>query len=601
MPQEVTGDSTQSTAQYARRAAARHADAVRLDRRSALVANLRLLTVAAVIVAGWLALKTHIVPAWLLVVPIATFLALVNWHDRLLHAERCAIQGEKYWLRGLDRIKDRWQHAGATGERFANAEHVYASDLDLFGSGSLFQLLSTARTQVGEAKLAAWLLAPSSLQQIRERQAAVAELGDKLDLRENLATAGADVSTPRDPERLVGWAESPVVLDFPALRVIAPFLAVISIAFLVWFFVRGPVWPFLTVSVVEGIIVWHLRSRIEPVINSVSGAADDLRLASHLLARIEREQFSSPMLQQLRDALLRPAHPPSSAIGGLAKLADYAESRHNWLMQTFNVPLLYTVQVSLAIEAWRKRHGAEVRGWLEAMAEVEALASLAAYSYEHPSDPFPEFVESKGLPAFEGTELGHPLLPSAQCVRNSVQLGEPTQVLLVSGSNMSGKSTLLRATGISVVMAMAGAPVRAQHLRLTPLKLGTCIRVTDSLQQGKSGFYAEITRLRRIMDLTREGPPLLFLCDELLHGTNSHDRRIGAEGILRALIERGAIGIVTTHDLALTAIAQDGHVRNAHFEDQIADGQMHFDYRLREGVVAKSNALELMRSVGLDV
>jgi DNA mismatch repair ATPase MutS len=226
---------------------------------------------------------------------------------------------------------------------------------------------------------------------------------------------------------------------------------------------------------------------------------------------------------------------------------------------------------------------------------------LAAYSFEHPSDPFPEIIE--GGATFDAEKLGHPLLPSAVCVSNSVSISGQTRVLLVSGSNMSGKSTLLRAVGVNVVLAMAGAPVRASRLRLTPLRVGASIRINDSLQEGSSRFYAEITRLRQIVDLAGGNPPLLFLLDELLQGTNSKDRRIGGEGIVRALVDRGSIGIVSTHDLALTDIGGplDGHLRNVHFQDELADGRMTFDYTLRDGVVTKSNGLELMRSIGLDV
>jgi DNA mismatch repair ATPase MutS len=237
---------------------------------------------------------------------------------------------------------------------------------------------------------------------------------------------------------------------------------------------------------------------------------------------------------------------------------------------------------------------------------MEALLSLATYSFEHPADPFPEFTG--GPASFEAADLGHPLVPSALCVRNDVSIGGETRVLLVSGSNMSGKSTLLRAIGINVVLAMAGAPVRARHLRLTPLQVGASIRVNDSLQEGSSRFYAEITRLRQIAnladrDLGTGHPPLLFLLDELLQGTNSSDRRIGAEGIVRALVKRGAIGFVSTHDLALTDIggSVEGHLKNVHFQDEFADGKMTFDYKLRDGIVTKSNGLELMRSIGLDV
>jgi DNA mismatch repair ATPase MutS len=243
-----------------------------------------------------------------------------------------------------------------------------------------------------------------------------------------------------------------------------------------------------------------------------------------------------------------------------------------------------------------------MRVWIDVVAEMEALLSLATYAFEHPADPFPEFTDpSDSRPLFAGEEVGHPLIPDARCVRNSVRLDAETRVLLISGSNMSGKSTLLRAVGINVVLAMAGAPIRGKSLRMTPLQLGTRLRSIDSLQEGRSTFYTELLRIRQVFDLANGDATVLFLFDELLDGTNSHDRRIGAEGLVGALIERGSIGIVTTHDLALTEMAKPlgGIVHNSHFEDYIEDGKMRFDYKLRDGVVTKSNALELMRLVGL--
>jgi DNA mismatch repair ATPase MutS len=268
------------------------------------------------------------------------------------------------------------------------------------------------------------------------------------------------------------------------------------------------------------------------------------------------------------------------------------------------LPLLYTIQVAFAAEAWRSRFGHTMRRWVEISGETEALLSLAGYAFEHPADPFPEFVNEENSAKFHAEELGHPLIPAARCIRNSVQLDNGTRVLLVSGSNMSGKSTLLRAVGVNAVLAMAGAPVRAKSLRLTSLAIGTRIRSTDSLQEGRSGFYTEILHIRAVFKLAESGKlPLLFLFDELLEGTNSKDRRIGAEGLLRALLERGAIGIVTTHDLALTEVGQSSGqlLRNMHFQDYLENGNMRFDYTLREGVVAKSNAIELMRLIGLQV
>jgi DNA mismatch repair ATPase MutS len=241
-----------------------------------------------------------------------------------------------------------------------------------------------------------------------------------------------------------------------------------------------------------------------------------------------------------------------------------------------------------------------VGAWLDAVGEVEALCSLAAYAYEHPDDRFPEILESGTH--FEGEAMGHPLLPVTRCVPNSVQLNRNLQVLIISGSNMSGKSTLLRTVGLNAVLAFAGAPVRAKRMRLSILAIGATIRVQDSLQGGTSRFYAEIQRLRDIMELTKQ-MPALFLLDEILHGTNSHDRAVGAEAVIRGLIKRGAIGLVTTHDLALARLADAlaPKAANFHFQDELQDGQMIFDYRLHPGVVEKSNALALMRAVGLEV
>jgi DNA mismatch repair ATPase MutS len=259
------------------------------------------------------------------------------------------------------------------------------------------------------------------------------------------------------------------------------------------------------------------------------------------------------------------------------------------------------VQVAYAAEAWRASHGTAVRSWLAAVGEVEALLSLSGYSYEHPADPFPEFLE--GPPCFKAEQLGHPLIPAAKCVLNNVSVCGETRVLLISGSNMSGKSTLMRAVGINTVLAMAGAPVRAQRLQLTPLQIGASILINDSLQEGSSRFYAEITRLRHICDLAEQKPPVLFLLDELLQGTNSKDRLIGAEGVVWALLASGAIGLISTHDLALTNIGgqQDSRLHNVHLQDEIRDGRMTFDFKLQDGVVTKSNGIELMRLIGLKV
>jgi DNA mismatch repair ATPase MutS len=337
------------------------------------------------------------------------------------------------------------------------------------------------------------------------------------------------------------------------------------------------------------------------VVAAVDKAAHELGLISEVLVLIEGERFQSPLLVSLRGSLAAEGAPPSRRLAQLKRLIEYLDSRDNVFVRVAEIFILWTPHLAVRVEQWRRRSGTAVRRWLAAVGEIEALASLASHAFEHPQDPFPEFSEES--PLLEAVEIGHPLIPESKLVRNSVSLGGDLRLLVVSGSNMSGKSTLLRTLGVNVVLAQAGAPVRAARLRLSPLAVGASIRVNDSLQGGISRFYAEILRLRQILDQTAGARPVLFLIDEFLHGTNSHDRRIGAEALVRGLVERGAMGLITTHDLALAGIADTlgERARNVHFEDRIEDGKVLFDYRMQPGVVRKSNAIELMRSVGLEI
>jgi DNA mismatch repair ATPase MutS len=277
----------------------------------------------------------------------------------------------------------------------------------------------------------------------------------------------------------------------------------------------------------------------------------------------------------------------------------------------FNAFVFYTPQLTMAAERWRAKFGPAIRGWLVAVGDFEALAALAGYAYEHPADVMPEFTErlekaagaSRPVGHFEAEGLAHPLLPAGKAVGNDLTLGSAPQLIVISGPNMAGKSTFLRGVGLNAVLAQCGAPVRARQMKLSPLVVGASICVLDSLAGGVSRFYAEIQRLKVLSDLASGPVPLLFLLDELLSGTNSHDRLQGTRFVVRDLVRKGAIGLVTTHDLALTAIpeAMDGAGRNCHFEDMIEDGRLRFDYRLKAGVVHTSNALELMKAVGLQV
>jgi hypothetical protein len=604
--------------EYMERLAARRAWAEREQRLHIQVGNARLVLFLIAAWLAWAAFGRSSLSGWWLIVPAVAFIALVVFHERVIRERERAQRAARFYERGLARIEDRWAGTGEAGERFRDPAHPYAEDLDLFGKGGLFELLSTARTRGGEDTLARWLLASASPETVIERQEAVAELRSKLDLREDLALLGEEVRSHAHPDALIAWAEAPPDLTSGSARIMATALSLVMLVFgsyWIWLqlWAEAPgmpappfTWPglrgvlFLLLAI-NAMFFWRLRPRVLRVIHAAGEATHDLSLLSTILSRLEREPFSSPRLSRLRAALESRGSTPSRRIAQLNRLMELLDSRENWLMRIIGPPLLYGTQLAFAIEAWRAESGPQVRSWMDAVGEFEALSALACYAYEHPQDPFPEVTGAEAC--FDAEGLGHPLLPDARCVRNDLKLGGELRLLVVSGSNMSGKSTLLRSVGVSAVMAMAGGPVRARRLRIGSLSVGASIRSTDSLQDGTSRFYAEITRLRKLVDLAAGPRPLLFLIDELLNGTNSHDRQIGAEAVVRGLVERGAIGLVTTHDLALTQIAAAMSPRgvNVHFEDHLENGKITFDYIMRDGVVRKSNALELMRSVGLEI
>lgn len=593
--------STEPRIEYQRRLDQRQKTAAKFSSLHHQIGNARLIVFLGGAAIAWFSLKAGSISPWWLLLPIFLFTGLAAWHSRVLQSLQQCGRAIDFYERGLARIDEKWEGAGEPGDRFKNPAHPYAEDLDLFGQGSLFELLCCARTHAGEDMLAAWLKAPAEAEMIRARQEAVEELRSALDLREDLAGLGTDMRTGVHPEPLIKWGEEPPRFRSNTPRIMAAiltFLVLLSIG--PWIFSGIHQW-FMLGILAQLLFVFAYRKKIGPAVQVAENAGRDLSLLSAILARLEKESFHTPYLKMLRTRLDCDGKTPSILIGRLNRLIVLLDSRRNMLFAPIALVLMWELQLAYLVEDWRRRHGHSVSNWLETVAELEALSSLAGYSYEHPRDPFPEITSD--APCFEGKGLGHPLIPENRCIRNDILLSGETRIFLVSGSNMSGKSTLLRTVGINAVLALAGAPVRADHLRISPLAVGASIRVMDSLHSGTSRFYAEITRLRQLVSIS-DGPiPLLFLLDELLHGTNSHDRRIGAEAIIKGLARKGSIGLFTTHDLALSHIAEvlAPHAINVHFEDHIEKGRMVFDYHLLPGIVKKSNALELMRSIGLEV
>jgi hypothetical protein len=535
---------------------------------------------------------------WLLI-PAAIFAALGALHTRVLERMQRFNRVLAFYERGLERLNDAWVGNGETGERFLDPSHPYARDLDIFGKGSLFEMLCIARTRAGEETLARWLLEAAPLDVIRARQAAVAELREQVGFREQLFAAGDSVRVGVHPRWLAQWGETKPELGPAWLR---PLMAVLGAAWLVslvvW--VGTSLWiPLVALTSVNLALERLIGGGVLPFVRETENAAVDLKILAGVLEVLEQGKFSSPLLCTLQSGLRAERSAPSAVIRKLGRIVSFIESRRNLIVRIVNRPTFYVAQAAMAAEAWRARYGASIRGWLSIAGEMEALAALSAYAYEHPATVFPEFVEQ--TPYFEAQDFTHPLLPESRAVRNDLQLDAGQRLMVISGPNMAGKSTFTRSVGVNALLAQAGAPVRARRMALSELQVAASICVLDSLQGGLSRFYAEITRLKQIYDLTGRDLPVLFLLDELLSGTNSHDRQVGTESIVRGLLRHRAVGIVTTHDLALTAIVDslNGQAVNYHFGDTFAEGRLSFDYILSPGIAQSTNALQLMQSIGL--
>jgi MutS domain V len=608
-------------AEYARRVAELSARRSRIQRRERLTGYSKL--ALAGLCLTWILFRLRHFDAadLLLLIPIAAFVVLAIVHGRLIRLVTACSRAIRFYEQGMARLEDRWAGTGISGERFLELSHPCARDLDLFGRASIFELLCTARTRAGEETLARWLLAPASPDEVRARQPAARELSGRLDFRESLSTMGEDLALGVRPAQLISWGEGPAVLPSGIIRIVAPVLAV------AWIFIAGstlvntltgllntegmvvvasrlwvaPELLVLAITFVNLGLSYRFRTSLSEAAHAAEEAGRDLNLLSQVLAAFEREPFTSPKLLQLQARLKQGSVLPSQAIARLNRRVEFLESAHNLFVRVFDFVIFYRLQFVLATESWRRRYGRSLRTWLETVGELEALAALGGYTYEHPEDVFPEFVDE--APCFEAEALTHPLIPRNRAVSNDLHLGRDLQLMIVSGPNMAGKSTFLRGIGVNAVLAQSGAPVRAARLKLSPLMVTASICVLDSLEGGISRFYAEINRLKLIMDLTHSSVPVLFVLDELLSGTNSHDRLIGTRSFVTKLVERGAVGLVSTHDLALTAIPEEigSKAINCHFEDHLEDGRLHFDYKLYPGIVQTSNALPLMRSIGLEV
>ena len=599
--------STPSVAEaHAAEVASRRALAEALDRRMARVANGRAATfLGAAVLTGLAIFERAPATAWggAAACALAYALLAIN-HARLLARERRARAEADWHQRALARLDGTWPTALLSkGERFVDTHHMYTSDLDVFGPGSLFQWLDETATGAGEELLAAWLRVSAPVADVQQRQDAARELALLPDVRRDLAVAGRLAAAGRpSPRAFLAWAEGPPRLGHLGwARPLAWALPAITLtsAVLASFGVVPRLVPWLAVAAQLAVVGLTRRSLAEAWGSLALAEAGGATLGRSF-RRLEKVHFHSPLLARLTSGLSPPGAPVSARMRYFARLLGLAEARRNQLHPVVHLLTLWDVHVLTRLEDWRQSNGSLVRGWLEALAQVEALCCLGNVTADHPEFHFPKV--DTGPAHLSATGLWHPLLQKA--VPNDVELPHEGFLLLVTGSNMSGKSTLLRAMGVNAVLALAGGPVAAERLNLGPLQVVTSMRVQDSLSAGVSFFHAEVLRLKAVLEAAAAAPGhALVLLDEILLGTNSGERRVASREVLRLLLEARALGAVTTHDLALARLEAEhpGSLRAVHFQDHVEDGQMRFDYQLREGVVRTTNALRLMQQAGIPV
>ena len=603
---------------YRERAERFDREAATHGRASRLCGRLRLaLFTASIPVAWWLFAAGRGTPAWLvLAAATALFSALVARQRAARRRGRRAELTADFNREGIARIARSWSEMRPAADGGAPGDHDYADDLDLSGHASLLRLAGTCGTPPGWRTLRAWLLGRADPDAVALRQEAVREMAGARAFREELAAEGrlalegADAASgpgghsAAATTRFLRWAEGDPRLPLhPWLRVASLVLPPVNVAAIVLWSLgaapaAAPAWALL---VSAAVLAPRWRA-----IHRVFAEADDgesgVRRYGPLFGHLRDAPLGSRLAAAIRGRIGTGRGAAPEEIAALRRLLDMADVRRSPLLHIpAALALLWDVHVLAGLERWRARSGSRVRGWLNAVGEAEALAALAALAADHPDWTMPALEPD--APTLRARNLGHPLLAPGTCVRNDVEIGPAGSFLLVTGSNMSGKSTLLRAVGLNAVLAQAGGPVCAEELRMPRLRVVTSIRVQDSLAEGVSYFMAGLRRLKRVVDAAAHPEPrTLYLLDEILDGTNSAERRIAARTVLRGLLATHAIGAVTTHDLAL-ADADDLTARAVpvHFTESIGvdDGELAFDYRLRDGIATSTNALRLLELAGL--
>jgi hypothetical protein len=594
---------------YRARVAAFDLEATRLSRRFNRIANVRLATflaAAACLIWGVFQDAGAIVVLGLALGVV--FVMLVRYH-RMLGLQRDRARGLRdVNTESIERLARRWENIPLRHSVTAAPQHPYAADLDVFGRASLLHLLDTTRTSMGQATLARWLLAASDPDTVRARQAAMLELAPMLEFRQDLQVSAApDNDSPPDPEPLLAWSESEAPRRRTALLWVArisPVLLCVAGVAQALGLVSPPVWlVFLFVN----LLLWQVHGQqAYGKLERVASQEPGLRQYAASFDLLAGVSFNAPRLAALHGSLSSDGQSAAAQTHALERIARRVIPRSAlayWVVQSIS---LWDIHVLASLEDWQATASPRLREWLEALGEIEALAALAALAHAHPGWAVPNI--DAAARKLEAEHSGHPLIAPDTRVDNAITLGPTGTFVLVTGSNMAGKSTYLRTIGTNLVLAQAGGPVCARMFRMPPLELCTSMRVVDSLERGVSTFFAEVIRLKHVVDIARRvdgGRTVCYLLDEILQGTNSAERQVAVRQVLSFLLARRSIGAVSTHDLALADLPElSARAHLVHFQETLTDGpagpSMSFRYQLQPGIATSTNALRLVAMLGLD-
>ncbi|WP_222621621.1 MutS family DNA mismatch repair protein [Pontibacter cellulosilyticus] len=534
------------------------------------------------------------------------FILVMRWHSRLEFTHQQFLLLRKVNEEEIERLQGKLQHFDG-GATFVDDHHPYTSDLDIFGQNSLFQLINRSVTSIGRLKLARWFRVAAPTPVILQRQQAIAELAaeNQLDWLQDLlalprhfkhdeVTAAVFIRwfSERSFYKQHGWVK---VLVF-----VLPIVTLAAIAAWAYGAVSGFV-PSIFL-IVQFILAYRFRVERDEYYDKSIGIYEAMRSYTRQLQHIEQKHFSSPLLQELQARLQQSGTKGSVIIHKLANIIDFFSWRLSTLMAFFlNSILMWDFVWMYRLENWRDRYLPQLEEMLDTLAQIEALASIASYQHANPDYAIPVLSEQP----FElhAKELAHPLIFSVTPIANDFEMQGAGKTMVVTGSNMSGKTTFLRTVGINMVLAQMGAPVYADSMKLAPAQVYTAMRTADNLAENTSSFYAELKRLRMLLELTEKGQPVLYFLDEILKGTNSRDRHAGAMALIRQLHKRNASGFISTHDLELGAMEQElpGSVYNYSFNSDIIGDEIKFDYKLHQGICRSFNASKLMQLMGIEI